>query len=142
MADAFEHSAQKNEGGMMNKKKRQQRAQSLLATARHKQQEKEARKARAVQRAERQWNNIQRQIKELGAVLQQGEEIVENQLRPVYRVTYQGDIYTFRGRSSVHRWLKRLRHPAKKEEAMSWAEQHVWWMIENNCDDFGNPWPE
>ena len=126
----------------MNKKKRQQRAQSLLATARHKQQEKEARKARAVQRAERQWNNIQRQIKELGAVLQQGEEIVENQLRPVYRVTYQGDIYIFRGRSSVHRWLKRLRHPAKKEEAMSWAEQHVWWMIENNCDDFGNPWPE
>lgn len=126
----------------MNKKKRQQRAQSLLATARHKQQEKEARKARAVQRAERQWNNIQCQIKELGAVLQQGEEIVENQLRPVYRVTYQGDIYTFRGRSSVHRWLKRLRHPAQKEEAMSWAEQHVWWMIENNCDDFGNPWPE
>src|SRR6266851_1219665 len=28
------------------------------------------------------------------------------------------------------------------EQHMSWAERHVQWMIDNNCDDHGNPWPE
>lgn len=124
----------------VNKRKRQQRAQSRLANARYKQQQREARNIRTAERAERRWQHTQRQLVELGAELQQAEEERKGVLRPVYLVTFEGHIHTIRSRSGVQRWIKRTCHPAQEE--MSWAERHVWWMIENNCDDFGNPWPE
>ncbi len=124
----------------MNKKKRQQRAQSHLANARYKQQQREARSARTAERAERRWQQAQRQLAELGAELHQTEEERKGVLRPIYLVMFKGQTHTIRSRSGVQRWIKRTRHP--EQEEMSWAERHVWWMIDNNCDDFGNPWPE
>ncbi len=124
----------------MNKRKRQQRAQSRLANARYKQQQREARNARTAERVERRWQHTQYQLTEFGAELQQAEEERKGVLRPVYLVTFEGQTHTIRSRSGVQRWLKRVRQPLQEE--MSWAERHVLWMIENNCDDFGNPWPE
>jgi hypothetical protein len=124
----------------MKKKKRQQKAQSRLANARHKQQEREARNARLAERAEKRWQQTQRLLTQLGATLQQTEEERKGISHVVYQVTYQGQTSTLRSRSGIQRWIKRICHPVQEE--MSWAKRHVWWMIENNCDDFGNPWPE
>ncbi|SRR6266487_554933 len=124
----------------MRKKKRQQKAQSRLANARHRQQERVARNIRLAERAEKRWQQTQHLLAQLGATLQQTEEERKGTSHVVYLVTFEGQTSTLRSRSGIQRWIKRIRHPAQEE--MSWAERHVWWMIENNCDDFGNPWPE
>jgi hypothetical protein len=124
----------------MKNKKRQQKAQSRQTNARHRQQERAMRNIRLVEHAEKRWQQTQSLLSQLGATLQQTKEEQKGVLRVVYLVTYKGQTQTLRSQSGVRRWIKRIRHPVQEE--MSWAERHVWWMIENNCDDFGNPWPE
>ena len=99
-----------------------------------------ARNIRLVERAEKRWHQMQSLLTQLGATLQQTEEEQKGVLRVVYLVTYKGQTQMLRSQSGVRRWIKHTRRPIQEE--MSWAERHVWWMIENNCDDFGNPWPE
>jgi hypothetical protein len=123
------------------KKKRQQRAQSRLALARYRQQQREQRQQTAAQRAEHQWNKTLRHLADLGATLNQQEGHVDGRERTVYEVTFEGKKYLFGTRFRLQRWLKRERQ-RQEELQMSWAERHVQWMIQNNCDDFGNPWPE
>jgi hypothetical protein len=122
------------------KKRRQQRAQSRLALARHKQQERARRQAAAVQRAEHQWPKTLRQLAALGATLQEDGASPDGNDHPAYRVAFEGSTYRCRSRLHVQRWLKRTQRRLA-EQNMSWAERHVQWMIEQNCDDFGNPWP-
>jgi hypothetical protein len=123
------------------KKKRQQRAQSRLALARHKQQERALRLAAAAQRAESQWQKILRQLAALGATLQEDNNYTGGNDDPGYVVVFEGNTSLCRSRYQVQRWLKRTQRRLE-EEQMSYAERHVRWMIENNCDDHGNPWPE
>ncbi len=123
------------------KTKRQQRAQSRLALARYKQQERARRLAAAAQRAESQWQKTLRQLAVLGATLQEDEKSTDGNNRPGYVVVFEGNNSLFGSRYQVHRWLKQTQRRLE-EEQMSFAERHVRWMIENNCDDHGNPWPE
>ncbi len=123
------------------KKKRQQRAQSRLALARYKQQERARRLAAATQRAESQWHKTLRQLAVLGATLQEDVKSTDGNDHPGYVVVFDGNTSLFRSRYQVQRWLKRTQRRLE-EEQMSYAERHVRWMIENNCDDHGNPWPE
>jgi hypothetical protein len=123
------------------KKKRQQRAQSRLALARSKQQERARRLAAAAQRAESRWHKTLRQLAILGATVQEDVHSVKGNDHPGYVVAFEGNTSLFRSRSQVERWLKRTRRRLE-EERMSYAERHVQWMIDNNCDDQGNPWPE
>ncbi|HEX6552135.1 MAG TPA: hypothetical protein VF026_05180 [Ktedonobacteraceae bacterium] len=123
------------------KKKRQQRAQSRLALARFRQQQREQRQQTAAHRAEQRWNKTLRQLAELGATLQQHEKAGDDREKMVYEVTFEGKTARFRSRFGVQRWLKRERE-RQEEQQMSWAERHVRWMIEHNCDDHGNPWPD
>lgn len=123
------------------KKKRQQRAQSRLALARYKQQERARRLAAATQRAESQWQKTLRQLAVLGATLQEDVNSTDGNDHPGYVVVFDGNTSLFRSRYQVQRWLKRTQRRLE-EEQMSYAERHVRWMIENNCDDHGNPWPE
>ena len=124
------------------KKKRQQRAQSRLALARSKQQERARRLAAAAQRAESRWHKTLRQLAVLGATLQ--EDVNNPQMGTTisgYVVVFEGNTSLFRSRFQVQRWLKRTQRRLE-EEQMSYAERHVRWMIDNNCDDHGNPWLE
>ena len=123
------------------KKKRQQRAQSRLALARYKQQERARLLAAAAQRAESRWHKTLRQLAVLGATLQEDGKSTDANDYPGYVVVFEGNTSLFRSRYQVQRWLKRTQHRLE-EEQMSYAERHVRWMIENNCDDHGNPWPE
>ena len=123
------------------KKKRQQRAQSRLALARFKQQERARRLAAAAQRAESRWHKTLRQLAVLGATLQEDDNSTDGNDHPGYVVVFEGNTSLFRSRFQVQRWLKRTQRRLE-EEQMSYAERHVRWMIENNCDDHGNPWPE
>ncbi len=123
------------------KKKRQQRAQSRLALARFRQQQREQRQRTAAHRAEQQWNKTLRHLADLGATVKQHEEQVGDKEKTVYEVTCEGKTYRFGSRFRVQRWLKRERE-CQEEQQMSWAERHVQWMIDNNCDDHGNPWPD
>jgi len=123
------------------KKKRQQRAQSRLALARSRQQQREQRQQAAAQHAEKQWHKTLRHLADLGATLNQHEERVDDRERTVYEVTFEGKSHHFGTRFRLQRWLK-MERQRKVEEQMSWAERHVQWMIEHNCDDHGNPWPE
>jgi hypothetical protein len=122
------------------KKKRQQRAQSRLALARSRQQEREQRQKTAAQRAEKQWAKTQRRLTELGATVSEHQETVDGVEKKLYEVHFEEKVYRFGTRFRVQRWLKREQE-RKEEREMSWAERHVQWMIENNCDDHGNPWP-
>jgi hypothetical protein len=123
------------------KKKRQQRAQSRLALARYKQQERARRLAAATQRAESQWQKTLRQLAVLGATLREDVKSTDGIDHPGYVVVFDGNTSLFRSRYQVQRWLKRTQRRLE-EEQMSYAERHVRWMIDNNCDDHGNPWPE
>jgi hypothetical protein len=123
------------------KKKRQQRAQSRLALARYKQQERARRLAAATQRAESRWHKTLRRLASLGATLQEEEKSTDGNDHPGYVVVFDGNTSLFRSRYQVQRWLKRTQRRLE-EEQMSYAERHVRWMIDNNCDDHGNPWPE
>ena len=123
------------------KKKRQQRVQSRLALARSKQQERARRLAAAAQRAESRWHKTLRQLAVLGATLQEYEKSTDGNDHPEYVVVFEGNASLFHSRFQVQRWLKRTQHRLE-EEQMSYAERHVRLMIENNCDDHGNPWPE
>ncbi len=123
------------------KKRRQQRAQSRLALARSKQQERVRRQAVAAQRAEHHWQKTLRKLAALGATLQEDQASTEGNDHPTYVVAFEGSIYRCRSRPQVQRWLKRTQRRLD-EQHMNWAERHVQWMIENTCDDFGNPWPE
>jgi hypothetical protein len=123
------------------KKKRQLRAQSRLALARQKQLERERRRDIGAHRAEKRWDKTLRQLVALGATLEQREASTGSIGSPEYRVVYERYTYLLRNRSQVQRWVKRTQERLE-EQQMSWAERHVLWMIENNCDDQGRPWPE
>ncbi len=122
------------------KKKRQQRAQSRLALAHYRQRQREQRQHTAAHRTEKRWNKTIRELADLGATLQEHEG-GDGKGKVVYAVTFEGKNHQFGSRFPLQRWLKRERARAA-EEQMSWAERHVQWMIDNNCDDHGNPWPE
>jgi hypothetical protein len=123
------------------KKKRVPRAQSRLALARFRQQQREQRQHTAAQRAERQWNRTLRHLADLGAPVNQHEAVGGDKEKTIYELTCEGKTSRFGSRFGVQRWLKRERaHQAQQH--MSWAERHVQWMIDNNCDDHGNPWPD
>jgi hypothetical protein len=123
------------------KKKRRQRAQSRLALARHQQQERARRQAAAAQRAEHQWQTTLRKLAKLGATLQEEGTSTAGNDRLEYIVAFRGSTTRCRSRLQVQHWLKRTQRRIE-EQQMSWAERHVQWMIDNNCDDHGNPWPE
>ncbi len=123
------------------KKKRQQRAQSRLALAHYKQQERARRLVAAAQRAESRWHKTLRQLAVLGATMQEDDNSTDGNDHPGYVVVFEGSASLFRSRFQVQRWLKRTQRRLE-EEQISYAERHVRWMIENNCDDHGNPWPE
>jgi len=123
-----------------NKKKRQQRAQSLQALARERQRQRELRQQTLALRAEKRWSNTLRQLDMLGAQVQTQEQMVDGISQTFYAVTYEGQVHQFPTRSRLQRWFKPKRK-RQEEEQMSWAERHVQWMIDNNCDDHGNPWP-
>jgi hypothetical protein len=123
------------------KKKRQQRAQSRLALARSRQHQREQRQQTAAQRAEQRWNKTLRQLANLGATLQQHEISRDGKEKVAYEVSFEGKIHRFGTRFRLQRWLKQERQ-RQEEQQMSWAERHIQWMISNNCDDHGNPWPE
>jgi hypothetical protein len=122
------------------KKKRQQRAQSRLALAQFRQRQREERQKTAALRAEKQWSKTQRQIAELGATISEQQETVDGIEKTFYTVQFEGSVHRFGTRFRVQRWFKRERERHEVEQ-MSWAERHVQWMIDNNCDDHGNPWP-
>ncbi len=73
--------------------------------------------------------------------MKQHEELVADKEKTVYEVTCEGKTYRFGSRFRVQRWLKREKE-SQAEQQMSWAERHIQWMIDNNCDDHGNPWPD
>jgi len=122
------------------KKKRQQRAQSRQALAHARQQQREERQRTLALRAEKQWSKAQRQLTELGATVNEHQETVDGIEKTLYEVHFEGKVYQFKTRFRVQRWLKREREQQEIQQ-MSWAERHVQWMIDNNCDDHGNPWP-
>ena len=95
----------------------------------------------AAQRAEHQWQTTLRKLATLGATLQEDGTSSNGNDRLEYVVAFEGSTSRFRSRLHVQRWLKRTQRRIE-EQQMSWAERHVQWMIENNCDDHGNPWPE
>jgi predicted phage gp36 major capsid-like protein len=123
------------------KMKRQQRAQSRQALARSQQQERARRLTVAAHRAVSRWQKTLRQLAALGATLQEDGNSTDGNDHPGYVVVFEGNTYLFRSRYQVQRWLKRTQRRLE-EEQMSYAERHVCWMIENNCDDHRNPWPE
>ena len=110
-------------------------------TKKKRQHQREQRQQTAARRAEQQWNKTLRQLAELGATLQQHEKAGDDREKTVYEVTFEGKTARFRSRFGVQRWLKRERE-RQEEQQMSWAERHVRWMIEQNVDDHGNPWPD
>ena len=122
------------------KKKRQQRAQTRLALARQRQQEREQRQRTLALRAEKRWSNAQRQLAELGATVKEYQETVDGIEKTFYEVHFEGKVHRFQTHFRVQHWLKGELE-RQEEEPMNWAERHVQWMIENNCDDHGNPWP-
>ena len=122
------------------KRKRQQRAQSRLALAHQRQQQREQRQKTLAQRAEKQWNKTLRRLAELGATVNEHQEAVDGVEKTFYEVQFEGKVHRFKTRFRVQRWLKREREQQELQN-MSWAERHVQWMIDNNCDDHGNPWP-
>lgn len=123
------------------KKKRQQRVQSRLALARFRQQQREQRQQTAAHHTQQRWNKTLRHLAGLGATVKQHEEVLGDKEKAAYEVTFEGRTSHFRSRFGVQRWLKRERE-RREEQEMSWAERHVRWMIEHNCDDHGSPWPD
>ena len=77
----------------------------------------------------------------LGATLQEDGNSSNVNDHPGYVVVFAENTFLFRSRSQVQRWLKRTQRRLE-EKSMSYAERHVQWMIDDNCDDHGNPWPE
>ena len=77
----------------------------------------------------------------LGATLQEDVNNTGGNGHPGYVVVLEGNTFLFRSCFQVQRWLNRTQRRLE-EEQMSYAERHVRWMIDNNCDDHGNPWPE
>jgi hypothetical protein len=73
------------------KKKRQQRAQSRLALARSKQQERSRRRAVAAQRAESRWHKTLRQLAVLGATLHEDDTSTDGNDHPGYVVVFEGN---------------------------------------------------
>ena len=121
------------------KKKRQQKAQTRLALAHQRQQEREQRQRTLALRAEKRWSNAQRQLVELGATVNEYQETVDGIEKTFYEVLFEGKVHQFQTHFRVQRWLKQ-KLKRQEEEQMSWAERHVQWMIDNNCDDHDNPW--
>jgi type II secretory pathway pseudopilin PulG len=99
--------------GTQAKKKRQQRAQSRLALARHQQQERARRQAAASQRAESQWPKTLRELAALGATLEEGGPSADGNANPGYVVVFEGSTHRCRSRLHVQRWLKRTRPPRR-----------------------------
>ena len=121
------------------KKKRQQRAQSRQANALFKRQQREQHQKTAALRAEKGWNKTLRQLTELGATLQERQMTNDGKEKMMYQVSFEGKVHQFGTRFRLQRWLKQEQE-RQEERNMSWAERHVRWMIENNCDDHGNRW--
>ncbi len=138
---ALKHHTMRGSVKQMTKKKRQQRAQSRLALARFREQQREQRQQTAAHRAQQGWNKTLRHLADLGATVKQLEEALGDKEKTVYEVTFEGKTSHFRSRFQVQHWLKRERE-RQEEQQMSWAERHVQWMIDHNCDDHGHPWPD
>jgi len=138
---ALKHHTMRGSVKHMKKKKRVHRVQSRLALAGFRQQQREQRQHMAAHRAQQRWNKTLRHLAELGAIVKRHEEAVGDKVKTVYEVTFEGKTSHFRSRFRVQRWLKRERE-RQEEQQMSWAEWHVQWMIDQNCDDHGNPWPD
>ena len=138
---ALKHHTMRGSVKQMTKKKRQQRAQSRLALARFREQQREQRQQTAAHRAQQGWNKTLRHLADLGATVKQLEEALGDKEKTVYEVTFEGKTSHFRSRFGVQHWLKRERE-RQEEQQMSWAERHVQWMIDHNCDDHGHPWPD
>ncbi|MFL5655273.1 MAG: hypothetical protein ACJ8CB_13995 [Ktedonobacteraceae bacterium] len=138
---ALKHHTMRGSAKQMTKKKRVPRAQSRLALARFRQQQREQRQQTAAHRAQQWWNKTLRHLADLGATVKQREEAPGDKEKTVYEVTFEGKTSHFRSRFRVQRWLKRERE-RQEEQQMSWAERQVEWMIDQNCDDHGNPWPD
>ena len=100
---ALKHHTMRGSVKHMTKKKRQQRAQSRLALARFRQQQREQRQQTAAHRAQLRWNKTLRQLAELGATLQQLEEAGDEKEKAVYEVTFEGKTSRFRSRFGVQR---------------------------------------
>ena len=138
---ALKHHTMRGSVKQMTKKKRQQRAQSRLALARFREQQREQRQHTTAHRAQQGWNKTLRHLADLGATVKQLEEALGDKEKTVYEVTFEGKTSHFRSRFQVQHWLKRERE-RQEEQQMSWAERHVQWMIDHNCDDHGHPWPD
>ena len=138
---ALKHHTMRGSVKQMTKKKRQQRAQSRLALARFREQQREQRQHTAAHRAQQRWNKTLRHLADLGATVKQHEEALGDKEKTVYEVTFEGKTSHFRSRFGVQRWLKRERE-RQEEQRMSYAERHVQWMIDHDCNDHGHPWPD
>ncbi len=136
---ALKHHTMRGSVKQMTKKKRVPRAQSRLALARFRQQQREQRQQTAAHRAQERWNKTLRHLADLGATVKQHEEAGDDKEKTVYEVTFEGRTSHFRSRFPVQRWLKRER---QEEQQMSCVERHVRWMIDHNCDDHGHRWPD
>src|SRR5439155_18426620 len=106
---ALKHHTMRGSVKQMTKKKRQQRAQSRLALARFRKQQREQRQQTAAHRAQQGWNKTLRHLADLGATVKQLEEALGDKEKTVYEVTFEGKTSHFRSRFQVQRWLKRER---------------------------------
>ena len=121
--------------------KRTEQKEMGITKAKKKRQQRAHRQAIAAQRAENQWPKTLRQLAALGATLQEDGTSTAGNDHPGYVVAFEGNTYRCRSRLQVQRWMKRTKRRLA-EQNVSWAERHVQWMIDHNCDDHGNPWPE
>jgi hypothetical protein len=85
------------------KKNRQQRAQSRLALARFKQQERARRRAVATRRAESRWHKTLHQLEVLGATVQEDVHSIKGNNHAGYAVVFEGNTSLFRSRFQIQR---------------------------------------
>src|SRR5438874_11766611 len=95
---ARKHHTMRGSVKQKTKKKRQQRAQSRLALARFREQQREQRQQTAAHRAGQRWNKTLRHLAELGATVKQYEEVGGDNEKTVYEVTFEGKTFRFRSR--------------------------------------------
>src|SRR5437868_2915155 len=86
------------------KKKRVPRAQSRLALARLRQQQREQRQQTAAQRAQRQWNKTLHHLADLGAMVKQHADSRDGKQKTIYEVTFEEKTHQFGTRKRVQWW--------------------------------------
>src|SRR5437773_4282958 len=93
---ALKHHTTRGSVKQKTKKKRQQRAQSRLALARFRQQQREQWQQTAAHRAGQRWNKTLRQLADLGATVKQHAQAGDDREKTVYEVTFGGKTSRFR----------------------------------------------